>query len=227
MRWRKLICAAETASQGSSEEATHNLLTLSNHRIFINTNQGAVASLSSDDGHIHWVSLYRRSPKGDLSKSALHYYRDLNPCVLDKGILFVAPTDHESILALDATNGLVLWESQHTTGEAVHLLGVSGGHLFASGRKLWRIDALGGRVVQEFPEGTAGGLAGYGRGLLAGDYVYWPTHRTIEVFSAQSGERRKPIPLDAPTLGIEGGNLIFAQGVLVIASGTKLYRLGP
>ncbi len=227
MRWRRMICAAESISQGSLEEATHNLLTLVQQKIYVNSNLGAVAALAKEDGHLDWISLYPRSKKGDPKQpNTAHYYRDLNPCVFDNGTLFVAPTDHESILAMDAGTGQVLWESQQSTGEAVHLLGVSGGHLIASGHKLWRIDVVGGRIAQEFPEGN-GGLEAYGRGLLAGEFVYWPTPRSIEVFSARTGERHKPIPLNVPTLKIDGGNLVAARGFLLIATGTKLYRLGP
>ena len=226
LRWRRMICAAETLTQGGLEEATHNLLTLEHDSLYLNTNSGAVAALNKDDGHVQWITLYPRAKRGDPSKNAAHYFRDLNPCVYDRGSLFVAPSDCESILALDAATGTIQWESHASLGEAMHLLGVSGDHLIASGKKLWWLSAASGSVVKNFPESNAP-PSGYGRGLLAGENVYWPTRASIEVFSAKTGERQKPVPLDVPSLKLTGGNLVAAHGYLLIATGTQLHCLGP
>ena len=63
-------------------EITHNLLTLTGGTLYYNTNLGAVAALSADDGRLLWVSLYPRARRGDLTNLAPHWRRDLNPCHL-------------------------------------------------------------------------------------------------------------------------------------------------
>ena len=168
-----MISSAETPAGGQAEELTHNLLTLEQGVLFANTNLGAVAAVSARDGHVQWISTYPRAKRSSSSgqdKRAAHFYRDLNPCVYHRGTLAVAPSDSEYILAFDATTGQMLWES-HLAADAVHLLGVGGGNLIASGDHLWWIDVEGGKVMAKWPEQSP---SGYGRGILAGDKIYWP-----------------------------------------------------
>ena len=62
---------------------------------------------------------------------------------------------------------------------------------------------------------------GFGRGLLAGSEVYWPTRERIYVFDQDSGRQvRQPIELAA--LGVQGGNLVIDDGVLLIATADEL-----
>lgn len=222
MRWRTLVCAAETPGGGQAEEMTHNLLTLDQGTVYYNTNLGAVAAISARDGRLRWASIYPRakkaSPDGQDKRTA-HFYRDLNPCIYYRGTLLVAPTDCQSIFALDAATGQRLWES-HLPEDAVHLLGVGKGNLLASGDALWWIDVRQGKVLRRWPDTTP---RGYGRGVLAGDQVIWPTPGELHVFDqdAAKSSPRDPIPLSQR--GAAGGNLVAAGGLLLVASPDKLY----
>ncbi len=133
--------------------------------------------------------------KGDLNQRATHFYRDLTPCLYDRGRLIVAPADSDSILAYDAATGLLLWETG-LAKDVVHLLGVGGDALWASGEKLWHINVATGKVSYPWPEGPT--PKGFGRGVLAGGKVYWPTVREIHVFDQRSGQEHAPIQLEAP-----------------------------
>ena len=107
----------------------------------------------------------------------------------------------------------------------VHLLGVSGDCLIASGHKLYWIDIAGpraGNIAHVWPEGQD--KPGYGRGLLAGSYVLWPTREKIYVFHQQTARLKKEIEL-AP-LGVRGGNLLVTDGRLLIATPSELIVLG-
>ena len=185
-RWRTLICSAETAGGGQYDELSHNLLTLAEGTLYYNTNLGAVAAISPREGRVQWVTLYRRArkagPDGQDRRTA-HFYRDVNPCIYDRGTLHVAPADCESIFALDAGGGEMLWES-HLPEDVVHLLGVGHGNLLASGDSLWWIDARRGKVVKHWPDTTP---LGYGRGILTGDEVVWPTRDALYVFDQRVG----------------------------------------
>jgi hypothetical protein len=224
-RWRTMICAAETAGGGQFEEISHNLLTLEQGTLYYNTNLGAVAALSARDGRLQWVALYPRARKAGpdgQDKRTAHFYRDLNPCIYDRGRLLVAPADCESIFALDAGSGEMIWESQ-LPEDAVHLLGVGQGNLLASGDSLWWIDARRGKVVKHWPDTTP---LGYGRGILMGDQVVWPTRDALYVFDQQvvAGQavQRDPIPL-AEAREATGGNLVAADGLLLVATSDKLF----
>jgi len=236
MRWQRFVCAAETPARGTLAEYTHTLLTLTGGTIYVNTNLGAVASLAIEDGRINWISLYPRVRSGNLLRMDAHWQRDLNPCLFDHGRLYVAPADSPRVYALDAATGQILWPGrradhpaatpvQDPLDDVVHLLGVSGDCLIASGDRLYWIAISGpraGNIVHVWPAG--GEKLGYGRGLLAGSSVLWPTREKIYVFDQQTAGLKKEIEL-AP-LGIRGGNLLVADGRLLIATPSELIVLG-
>ena len=157
---------------------------------------------------------------------AAHWRRDLNPCLFDHGTLLVAPTDTPAVLALDAANGQILWQSGFEVEDVQYLLGVVGDQLLAGGQRLYWIglnSAERGRVKHLWPEGAE--RPGYGRGILAGDAVYWPTREKIYVFDQKTAQPRKV--LDLAAWGLHGGNLVAGGGRLFIATATELVALGP
>jgi outer membrane protein assembly factor BamB len=227
--WRRLVCSAETLAQGQMDEITHNLLTLHEGTLYYNTNLGAVAAVDARSGHIAWLTTYPRAKSGDLTRRATHFYRDLTPCVYDRGRLFVAPSDAPPVFALDASSGLLLWKvesSQHDT--PTHLIGVAGGHLWGSGEKLWWIDVVTGKRRGYWPDGNKGPKS-LGRGALAGDKVYWPTAHEIHVFDQRSGLQVKQ-PIELSTRGakndhLQGGNLLVAGGYLLVLTNDMIFAL--
>jgi len=224
-RWRTLICSAETPAGGIFYETTHNLLTLEGETIYYNTNLGAVAALAAADGRLKWINLYPRETRGRLSELAPHWRRDLNPCLYDRGTLLVAPADCPEIFALDAVTGGELWRTGSQVEDVLHLLGTTEEHLIAGGEKLYWIALSGadrGRVAHYWPDGNE--KLGYGRGVLAGDCVLWPTRQKIYVFDQKTARLKRAI--DLVPLGVTGGNLLVADGRLLIATATELIALG-
>jgi len=225
LRWRRFICASDTPARGALPEMTHNLLTLHGDTIFLNTNLGAVAAVDVGRGSIRWLTTYPRSFRGDLAKPPAHAWRDLTPCLYDRGVLYVAPSDARSIFALDAASGGMLWQSGAELEDAVHLLGVARDCLIASGSRLYWIHLKGpeqGRLKHVWPDGAA--KLGYGRGLLAGDYVLWPTRERIYLFDQTTAKLQRTI--DLQSRGVRGGNLVVAGGRLLIAASDELLSLG-
>ena len=225
-RWRQFVCAAETPAKGLFCETTHNLLTLHRETLYYNTGAGAIASLSTRDGRLLWVTLYPRVLQGDRLKPEPHTFRDLTPGLFDRGTLLVAPADSRRILALDAATGQVLWQTGPETQDAIHLLGIAGDCLIASGSKLYWIhlkDPLAGRVRQVWPEGPD--KLGFGRGVLAGESVWWPTREKILRFDASSGRLHQEIPL--ASRGLSGGNLVVSGGYILVAGSKEWFALGP
>lgn len=241
LKWRRWLCGANTPSRGQLDEHTHNLLALQDGVLYYNTNLGAVAAVSAEDGAVKWVARYPRAQfrSHDLDRNDVHFFRDLNPCVLHNGLAICAPADCDRIFALDAATGQTVWETgKQRCADAVHLLGVGGGNLLASGDYLYWIDINSGAVVGQFPQPRSGaaGFAradplGYGRGILAGENVYWPTKEKIFVFRQQTARTDKgwsPIAvreIELTQRGVTGGNLLMAKGILLISSADKLIAL--
>ncbi|MGD0900016.1 MAG: PQQ-binding-like beta-propeller repeat protein [Thermoguttaceae bacterium] len=226
LRWRRFVSATETPARGMLPQSTCNLLSLAGDTIYYNTNLGAVAALSADDGRVLWVSLYPRQRRGNLARLAPHWQRDLNPCLVHYDTLLVAPADSPRILALDARTGQILWQSGADVEDVVHLLGVAGEELIAAGRKLYWIHLGGpnrGQIAHVWPDGPE--RPGYGRGVLAGDSVLWPARNKVYVFDQKTAEPTRAIDL-AP-LGLTGGNLVVAGDRLLVATATELVALGP
>jgi len=232
--WRRRVCSGETLARGQVPEVTHNLLTLDHDTLYFNTNLGGVAALSTDDGHVRWVTLY---PRASMSAPArgerrVHRLRDTTPCVLHHDMLLVAPSDCEQLFALDVATGGLLWQTQLATDtlDVVHLLGVVGDHLIAAGRRLWWIDVRTGQPsrrveVNPFPRSPNAEVASFGRGTIAGEYVYWPArgeHDEIYVFDGRTGRQvRQPINLTQADAA--AGNLVIAHGRLIVAASDRMY----
>jgi outer membrane protein assembly factor BamB len=236
MRWRQMICAAESPARGGAEEISHNMLTLAEGTLYLNTNLAAVACLSAEDGSIHWVTTYPRAKQSDNSA---HFFRDLNPCVYHRGTLYVAPTDSPQVFAIDAMTGMLRWATTPSAlAEVVHLLGVAEGNLIASGKQLWWLDAETGKTITTFPDPLNSNQAKpFGRGLLMGDVVLWPTRQELCVFfqkqSPSIDANTKPAMPRDPIQWIDysnhlgGGNLIAAGDYILLATPDKLWAFGP
>lgn len=225
LRWRQFVCAGDTPARGLFSETTSNLLTLHRDTLYVNTNLGAVAALSALDGRIQWISLYPRTRQGDLVHPEPHTCRDLNPCVYDRGQLLVAPADSRRILAIDAATGQILWQTGAEVEDAVHLLGVADDWLIASGHRLYWISLKEqdqGKVKHVWPDSHQ--RLGYGRGILAGGCVWWPTRDRIYLFDQFTAQPKRVILLEPR--GASGGNLLVAPERLLIATHKELIALG-
>lgn len=241
-RWRRLVCAAETPARGQINECTHNMLTLHRGMLYLNTNLGAVAALACDDGRISWISLYQRATSGDLGTPASHVYRDLNPCIYDRGRLFVAPSDSEFIFAFDADTGELLWNSRSANG-AVHLLGVGAGTLFVSGDSLAGFNVESGKFTHDFKRDHPT-PPGYGRGALVGGNVYFPVREGdrffLDVFDQRLttakqtrlverislSDKATTVKGEQHNITITSGNLLVAGNRLLVATSDSLLAFG-
>lgn len=222
---------------------SHQLLSVEGGRIFYNTNLGSIACLDALTGQIEWLVRYRRHDKEKqaYAGSDRFRYRDVNPCVVHSGLVYCSPQDCPEIFALDALTGDLVWSTDDTSvADAVHTLGVTKDHLIVSGDRLIWLDSHTGRVDARFPaasnSGTLNALPsprGLGRGLISAGEVYWPNANEIIVFSAALKDRKS---VDAPpmqrrirldTRGSEGGNLVAANGWLLVATPSRLMAFSP
>ena len=100
-----------------------------------------------------------------------------------------------------------------------HLLGVAKDRLVATGNRVLLFDVKTGKLVHAWPD-SAKSLEGYGRGLLAGDFIYWPTTNEIQVLDQRTALRAEPPIKLFETYHTKGGNLVAGDGYLIVAQRT-------
>jgi outer membrane protein assembly factor BamB len=233
LRWRTQVAWANTPAQGLAAEVTHNLLTLDHGVLYFNTNLGAVAAIGVEDGAVRWVTRYpRRHGERDDPTQLDLTSGEPAPCLFYHGLLLVAPSDSDQLFALDAVSGHRIWQTvlRDAAVDRVHLVGVVGDHLIASGRRLWWIDVTSGqfsRDVRQNPPryGPPATLEGRGRAVVAGGLLYWPARGQrdeIHVVNVRTGEPAGPaIPLDLSSA--DPVHLLVAEGYLFVTTSDRIY----
>lgn len=239
--WRSPILASGMVS--GCEQASlvsHQLLTVAGGRVFVNTNLGAIACLDLENGQVVWLARYQRATATAdeaYARPDRFRYRDLTPCMVFGSQVICAPQDSPELFAIDAASGQLLWSTDaERVDDSNQLLGAYQQSLIVSGDRLYWLEAHTGKVLAAFPAGGVGEVTtalpsprGYGRGLVIGSRVYWPTQNEIFVFDAhQSSDAlgkpptiRERIRLDSR--GAEGGNLTLFGDGLIIAGPSRLF----
>ena len=204
---------------GTSNDFGHRLLSLDGPTIYYQTNLGAVIALDAETGAIQWVATY---PRLDRANGTAHD-RDLNPAVIHDGLVIVAPDDASAVYAFEAASGRLVWKTKPLPDEAklTHLLGVAKGRLIATGDRVLLFDVKNGELKHSWPD-SGHGFDGYGRGLLAGDKIYWPTRNEIHVLDQATGLRSEPPIKLQESFQEGGGNLAVGDGYLIVAQADKL-----
>lgn len=242
--WRTDVCetrellpatAAAEADPWLRQRARHHLLTLANDQVVYCSHSGAVVALDARTGMRTWGIRYpRRDPGEPADEPRL---RDLAPPLFADGRLYVAPADTDHLYCLDPETGATIWERDGL--DVVHLAGVAAGRLiFTTWRPPYQGQLFAGglRAVDAADGGDSGGwalpddgggLLPFGRPLLVGDLVLWPTARQpYGVFAVRQTDGLQP---DNPSLlhRIPSGNLLHANGILLVADGRTLHAFVP
>ncbi|HLN27374.1 MAG TPA: PQQ-binding-like beta-propeller repeat protein [Gemmataceae bacterium] len=220
LRWQRDICETQEFKPNERRVRQH-LLTLAGPNVVYCSHSGAIVALDAASGRHAWAVRYPsrglKTANGDPSP------RSLVPCLYAAGRVIAAPLDLDRILCLDAVTGHLLWESLPL--EAVHLLGATRGRLIltaATPRKCIRaLDLVTGDSLRSwFRPADEGDVPPFGRGLLAGDWVFWPTRDGLHILNLKDAE---PTYFDADIRG----NLAAAQGCLIVAGIKELSAYIP
>ncbi len=215
---------------------SHQLLSAAGGRLFYNTNLGTIACLDLLNGQVEWLTRYRRPnrQKQAFPGADRFRFRDLNPCMIQCGVVYCAPQDCPEVFALDATTGDLIWATDDTTAaDAIHILGVEGEHVVLSGDRLIWLDRLTGKYQQSFPAATTlravhalPSPRGLGRGAISGGEIYWPVVNEVLVFDAKVDTSTR-VPrihrrMRMDLRGSEGGNIVIVDGWMLMATPSRL-----
>ena len=226
-QWTRRVASASANIGEAQNYLSHHLLTLGENMVFFMPEFGAVTALDAGDGRLLWAVTYPSvSPKDSPTLEDPHL-QGLTPCVFHQGVVYAAPTDSESILAIAAKTGVILWEQTilFKHDHIRHVLGVvkrpAGGEdkekLVLSGNELWILDAATGNILApKFPTpGRQPEFYGSGRGAIAGQRIFFPTRSAIEVRKL-TGERSGQPKAHA------GGNLTVVGDMMLVAEPERL-----
>jgi outer membrane protein assembly factor BamB len=239
--WRTDVCETRELLPGAdsdrarTQRSRHHLLTLAGARVVYCSHSGAVVAVDARNGRRCWGLLHgRRDLREPEDQPTL---RELSPPVFADGRLYVAPADSDHLYCLDPQTGASIWERERL--DVVHLVGVGQGRLiFTTWRnpRLGQLHAGGLRAVMAndgsdsrgwvLPD-DGGGLVPFGKPLLVGDLVLWPTVRPpYGVFAVRQIDGQQP---DNPALlhGVPSGNLLFANGCLMVTDQHSMRAFVP
>ena len=218
--WNRKLCVGQTNPNFTEFDVNQHLLTWGEGTLYYTTHMGAVAAIDPKGGAIKWIVSYPRVDDTKLRHEfAARLQRGPLPAMFADGTLYVAPIDSDELMAFDAETGLLKWKRTFNSPIQA-LLGVAKGMVFASGAELWGVATESGRVLWKIgdpdPESH-----GFGRGLLVGDTIYWPTHEEIFVVDQGTGAIQQRLPLFA-VHGQYGGNLLLVENHLLVAQPNRL-----
>jgi outer membrane protein assembly factor BamB len=231
LRWQRDVC--ETLPPRDEADAVRTrLVTLAGGQVIYCSHSGAIVALDAVSGERLWARRYpsrNASRQSGVAAAPRVSPRILTPCLAAGRRIYTAPEDLDRILCLDLETGNLLWESAPL--EVVHLLGVARGRLIFTEsvptnttvplQRIRAIDSATGNGIRHWVQpADGGGLTTFGRGLLAGEYVYWPTARGLRVLTQEDGE---PVLEDQ----LIRGNLAAANGYLVVADTETLSAYVP
>jgi outer membrane protein assembly factor BamB len=145
-KWVRYVAGSATGGAGFggmesplSPATSHPAL--SQGRLFIAGENGAVAALDAGTGAVRWLSLYPRrtaergSREGAVEGQLLRPW-SANPVIVKNGTVFILPSDGEDLLVYDAGDGRELKRIPRSAfGEADTLVGVWGEWVIVTGRR--------------------------------------------------------------------------------------------
>lgn len=220
-RWRKPVDICEVQDHRMLEPRyRHFLLTVAGSKVICCSHTGAIVALDMDTGRVAWAARY--PGRSDRLSESGPTPRSVAPSLYSAGKLFVAPADYDRVLCLDPETGRLLWEST-PPAEVVHLLGESQGKLIVTTvNDIRALDVATGQTLRGWlqPEdGTS--LPPFGRGILAGSWVCWPTIHGLRVLDVATGQPIDHVPYNFSSNALRG-NLAATAGCLVAADTSTL-----
>ncbi|MDB5390892.1 MAG: hypothetical protein JWM11_6538 [Planctomycetaceae bacterium] len=223
--WNRKLCVGSANPNIPDFDVNQHLLTWGDGTLYYATHMGAIAAIDPDSGATKWLVTYPRveDPRFRHELDA-RLRRGPLPAMFADGTLYVAPLDSDDLLAIEAETGVVKW-TRSFQSPIQSLLGVSQGLVYVSGAQLWAVSAQSGRIVWPQAGDREPEAAGFGRGLLVGDSIYWPNFEEILVVDQVSGAVRQRFPLTAGH-GQSGGNLLLVDGYLVVAQPNRIAVFG-
>ncbi|MBI5764481.1 MAG: PQQ-binding-like beta-propeller repeat protein [Planctomycetes bacterium] len=186
--------------------------------LFVPTGAGMLIAISTHDFSLRWQTAYKRAPLTVSQRAAPRQWGPFGPAtgglaqpdewlssapLASGGLVLLAPTDGESLLAFNRQTGKQVWSFPR--GSHRYLVGADARRAFVAGKTLLALDIANGQSAWSF---SASPLVG--RPALCGETLFVPTDAGLIRLKADTGERvGEAVALDEPF-----GNLFVYDGAL-------------
>jgi outer membrane protein assembly factor BamB len=223
--WTTTLCQPPPAGEQLTP-ANDDMLRSAGDTLYLDSGDGFVFAIDRASGQIVWHASYPLGRSPLATKVGNRPRTMAGGMLVAEGLVLVAPIDAASVYAIDAATGQLVWQNDEAW-DVDTLLGVVDGTLVATGKRLWLLDLRTGQSQWTWPESVGAGVAGCGRGCIAGDELFWPTRDKIYVFDlATRQQSRVPIELE-PSLAGQGSVVVANRDHLIIATPLGLSVVGP
>lgn len=242
--WKTKVCAGSPPFLGGGLQPALGLpVAVGGGAVYCVTNLGAVAALEAATGAVKWIRIYERAPGLEVDPrmgrgAGVSDFWAANAPLLAEDVLVVTPQDSGFMYGLDPQTGRRKWQADRArepapgSGETDRLrwvLGVVKGHLIVSGKKsVFSFGVQGGRAEANT---TAVETSIVGRGVVAGEMIFYPSARKIHSASCKETAARSGLAVPSMALKdecayaepeAEAGNLFVSGQVLFSVSATHV-----
>jgi outer membrane protein assembly factor BamB len=213
--WMVDVCESD-AARPTGFKSHLEVLSLNGSQVVFASHTGVTVALNRWNGKPAWA--YRNNPAKKPPSSSP---RDLCPPLCAEGMVFLAPMDGDSVIALDGKTGEPIWSVDGLQVE--HLLGVVKGRLIATlhgpNKGVRGFDILTGSSTSPngWEQHDNPQLGSYGRGVLSENLLLWPTSENLYLLNPLTGRVARP-PVPGPH-----GNLIVVNNMVLVATPTQLW----
>jgi hypothetical protein len=238
--WTSPILAAGLPEGLAQANLISNItLSQSEGRLFCCTDLGAIVALNVSDGSLIWATKYPRTQMtSDGYPQTMRFrFRKNTPPWIESSIVYCLPADCSEMLALDWSNGELLWSTRkNSVVDAKDVLGSNDRHLILGGDRLIWLDKLSGQVAAAWPctqpsavQSAIAEPRGLGRGTLSKSQIFWPIEGGVLVFATDTPRDHRwfdsVVPLAELMIGErgrEGANLLLTPTHLIVATPSRL-----
>jgi len=225
--WRSYVASGGTEINlfgNSIREAVCSKVAVTAERVFTCTNLGVVAALDRETGSVEWALRYLQLPIRPTRQFPPPRYgltwRN-NPVVATDEAVIAAPVDSSELVALDPSNGRVLYTIDQARHRVNSIYGVRGQTLVLGGEFVRLFDAPTGRLIAQLePFGRARGA---GTGTIAGSRVYHPTEAGLSILDLDTRREAQFMPWRH----VQGANVVIAEHAMLAAAKEDMIEASP
>lgn len=210
--WNKYLCSAES----NFDMITNNAACVyGDDNIFITIDFGVIIKLNASTGNYNWVKRYLAS-----SEQLSEYYVipsvkngiEINSLIYQMGRLVILPSDINMIYVFDSENGKEIYKISDYFGEfRRYLIGYDeSGYYLAGSRGIRKYDYFSNQIKWQ-----ADIKENYGKGIIAGQHILYPSNRKLYVIDKESGKKISIININLENQNEPLGNISTGGSYLV------------